>query len=311
MAIFYNTDHLPVFNNPVITIGTFDGVHHGHCEILNEVVHQAQQIGGESIVLTFHPHPRKLLFPDQSLKTLTTLEQKLQLISEAGVDHIVVVPFTHAFAALSATEYIEDFLVKIFHPSRIVIGYDHHFGHDRTGNIELLKSLERRYGFTIQEIPAQLIEQAAVSSTKIRHALQEGRVDEAAKMLGRSYAVKGKVLRGAQLGRTIGFPTANLQPEDADQLIPANGVYAVLVHHHNKQYKAMLNIGYRPTVSNEQRLTTEAHIFDFSGDIYDQELEILFISRLRDEQKFASLDALKEQLNKDRTEALNILNQFS
>jgi riboflavin kinase/FMN adenylyltransferase len=307
MAIFYTTDNLPVFQSPVITIGTFDGVHLGHYAILEKVRQHANHIGGESILLTFEPHPRKLIFPDQPIKILTPLDKKIELVGNAGIRHVVVVPFTKDFACLSAREYVTDFLVSLFHPAAIVIGYDHHFGNDRKGNIDLLKELQGDYGFEVVEIPAQLIEDATVSSTKIRNAITAGHVGEASSMLGRYYTLAGRVVKGAQIGRTIGYPTANIVPHDAEQIIPGNGVYAVNVLHEGSAYPAMLNIGYRPTVSSEKVLHIEAHLFDFSGNLYDADIEISFVQRLRDEQKFGSLDELKAQLGKDEDAARSIL----
>ncbi|HEY1031252.1 MAG TPA: bifunctional riboflavin kinase/FAD synthetase [Flavipsychrobacter sp.] len=307
MAIFYNTDTLPAFKDAVITIGTFDGVHMGHKVILQQIVKHAKEAGGESILITFEPHPRKLIAPDQPLKILTPLEQKLQLVLNEGVDHVVVAPFTQAFAGLSAEAYIKDFLVAKFKPKAIVIGYDHRFGHDRAGDIDLLKKYAATHSYTVYEIPAQLIEEAAVSSTKIRNAIQAGHVSEATQMLGRHYSITGTVISGAKLGRTIGFPTANVQPQDADQLIPEKGVYAVQLQWKGQAYNGMLNIGNRPTVSNELILHIEAHLFDFNEDIYNEMVEIIFVQRLRDEVKFPSLDALKEQLQKDKAAAMHAL----
>lgn len=307
MAIHYNIDNLPGFNKAVITIGTFDGVHLGHKAIIDEVVNHAKAVGGESVLLTFEPHPRKVLFPEQTIKILTPLNQKLHLISDCGIEHVVVVPFTPSFAAMPAREYITDFLVKLFKPESIVIGYDHHFGHDRTGNINLLIEYSKEYGYKVFEISEQLINDAAVSSTKIRNAVTRGLVQDAAVMIGRPYSLTGTVVHGAQLGRNIGYPTANIEPADKDQIIPGNGVYAVKVKINGIEHSGMLNIGIRPTVSNETKLHIEANIFDFDNDIYGKEIEILFITRLRDESKFESLDALKEQLGKDKLAAMNVL----
>ncbi len=307
MSAHFNIQQLPSFRNAVITIGTFDGVHLGHRTILQQVVTEARKANGESVLLTFEPHPRKVLFPDAPLKLLTPLNEKITLLSEEGIEHIVVVPFTPEFSNLSGEEYVRDFLVAKFKPKAIVIGYDHRFGHDRTGGIEMLQRYATEYGYEVHEIPAQTIDAAAVSSTKIRHALNEGNVGDAAHMLGRFYTLKGAVIRGAQLGRTIGYPTANISPADADQLIPARGVYAILINTGMATHKAMLNIGFRPTVSNEVSLHIEAHIFDFKGDLYDKELELHFVSRLRSEEKFPSLDALKEQLGKDKEAAIAAL----
>ena len=307
MAVFYNTDDLKSFNNAVITIGTFDGVHLGHLTILQQVVAHAKELGGESIVLTFEPHPRKLLFPNQPIRIITPLEEKIKLITQAGIDHVFVVPFTTSFAALSAEAYIKDFLVKYLHPKGIVIGYDHQFGHDRAGNIKLLQAYENQLGFKVYEIPAKQIEDAAVSSTKIRNSLTAGNVTDANKMLGRQYSLKGSVVSGAQLGRTLGFPTANVKPSDAEQIIPGNGVYAIKAIVGTETFYGMINIGIRPTVSNELSLHIEAHLFDFNKDIYNQEIEIVFAERLRDEQRFPSLDVLKEQLGHDAIHAKRAL----
>lgn len=308
MAVFYSCDHLPGFRHAVITIGAFDGVHHGHLIILKKVVQQAASIGGESVVITFDPHPRKLLYPAESLKLLTPLDQKLSLLAAAGIDHIVVVSFTRAFSEMSAAEYIRDFLVRHFHPSCIVTGYDHHFGHDRTGDIQLLREMQGLYGFEVQEIPAQWIREAAVSSSKIRQALSEGNVSAAAQMLGRFYELAGVVVAGRKLGHTIGFPTANLSPAIPDQLIPATGVYAVKVLLDSGIFDGMLNIGYRPTIAGgDSARHIEVHILDFSGDIYGRPLTVRFIEKMREELRFPSVEALKEQLHRDRSRAREIL----
>jgi riboflavin kinase/FMN adenylyltransferase len=307
MAVFTDIERLPAFRNAVITIGTFDGVHQGHKAILAQVTDRAAQAGGESVLITFEPHPRKVLFPDQPVKLLTTLHQKQALITAAGIQHIVLVPFTIAFSQLSALEYIQQFLVRVFHPAAIVIGYDHHFGHDRAGDIALLKQYETTCGYSVYELPAQLIELAAVSSTKIRKALNAGHVHEAAKMLGRNYSITGKVIQGKQLGRTLGYPTANLELDEPDQLVPANGIYAITAIWEGKQYNGMASIGYNPTVTNEKKLHIEANLFDFEEQIYGDQLEIAFVAWLRSEEKFASLDALKEQIAKDKTDSLSML----
>ena len=303
MGLYYDIDDLPTFHKAAITIGTFDGVHSGHKEILKEVVRHAAEAQGESIVITFEPHPRKLLHPEEPLKLITPLAEKLRLIHESGIEHIVVAPFTRAFSELSAKQYIEDFLVRYFHPEQITIGYDHHFGHDRTGNIALLKDYQNAYHYRVQEIPAHLVKQAAVSSTKIRTALLEGKVREVVPMLGRQYSMTGTVRAGKKLGRTIGFPTANIVPNDAEQLVPANGVYAVRIKWNDTTYDAMLNIGVRPTVSDEQVVSIEAHLFNFDQDLYGEEVEVIFVEHLRNEQKFNSVETLKEQLGRDQVSA--------
>ncbi len=311
MAVFFDIQHLPEFKNAVLTIGTFDGVHRGHKAILEQVVNHARQVHGESILLTFEPHPRKLLFPDQPLGIITPLRQKLKLITDLGIEHIVVVPFTREFARLSAQDYIERFLVGIFHPASIVIGYDHRFGHDRMGDLKLLEKCEQQGGYELMEIPAQLIDDAAVSSTKIRHAITDGRVDDASHMLGRDYSFTGTVMHGHKLGRTIGYPTANLKPVDPEQIIPAIGIYAIQALYNGTMYNGMMSIGYNPTVTDTKSIKLEANLFDLEEDLYGAELEISFIKRIRDEQKFDSIEALKQQLHKDKEDVLKIISSNS
>lgn len=307
MALFFDTGHLPAFKNAVVTIGTFDGVHLGHQKILQTVIDQARAVQGESMVITFDPHPRKLLFPDKELKILTPLQEKLALISSIGIHHIVVVPFTKEFSSLSAQQYIRDFLIGKFHPHTIVIGYDHHFGNDRGGNIRLLEKEQTVYGYKLIEIPEQVVDEASISSTKIRNALLNGNVQESAAMIGRYYRIKGTVVKGNQLGRTIGYPTANIQLSDEAQLLPAMGIYCVQVKHENVLYGGMLSIGYNPTVTSEKTIKIEVHIFDFYKDIYGDAVEILFVDKMRNEEKFSSLEELKMQLKKDEAAAREIL----
>lgn len=310
MAVFFDIDHLPEFKNVVLTIGTFDGVHQGHKAILQKVTEHAKAVNGESVLITFDPHPRKLLFPHQPLGIITPLSQKLQLITDASIQHIVVVPFTKEFSEFSAQQYIEDFLVRRFHPHSIVIGYDHRFGHDRRGDLSLLEQYAAQYNYELIEIPAQLIEDATVSSTKIRQAINNGDMEYVSHMLGRNYSLSGVVVHGNQLGRTIGYPTANLQPSDTEQIIPGIGIYAIYAIYDGIQYSAMLSIGYNPTVTDKKELRIEANIFDFDKDIYGQQLTIVFIKRLRGEEKFSSLDALTDQLHKDKEDTLQVINSL-
>lgn len=307
MAVFFHNDQLPDFRNAVITIGTFDGVHLGHQQILQQVVARAKAVNGESVVITFEPHPRRLLFPDKPLKLLTSLSLKLDLLQQSGIEHVVIIPFTRDFSELTAKQYVKDFLVKKFNPHSIVIGYDHHFGHDRSGNINLLKELQDKHNYQLVEIPAHLIHEASVSSTKIRMALMEGKIEVANEMLSRKFSLKGIVVKGYQRGRILGFPTANIKLVQEDLLVPANGVYvvnAVWKHHH---LKGMMNIGYNPTFFVEKRQNIEVHLFDFNQEIYGEELEVQFNSFLREEQKFPSLEALKAQLKEDEIVARKML----
>ncbi len=311
MAVFYDIHTPPQFNKAVITVGTFDGVHQGHVAILNEVVKHANEVGGESVLITFDPHPRKLLFPHQPLGIITPLSTKLALIKEIGISHTMVVPFTKDFANQSATAYIQKFLVGIFHPHSIVIGYDHRFGHDRLGDINMLKHYALKHEYSMIEIPAQLIEAAAVSSTRIRHAIKDGRIEDAAHMLGRKYTLKGAVVHGNKLGRTIGYPTANLEPVDKDQIVPGMGIYAITARYGSEVYDGMMSIGFNPTVTDKKELKIEANLFNFDKDIYGQELEISFVKKLRNEQKFASLNELTHQLHLDKLNTIEALKRDS
>lgn len=309
MKIFYGTEQLSLYSKAVITIGTFDGVHQGHKKILQSVVSAAKEIGGTSVLITFNPHPRKLIFPNEPLKLLSTIEERLALVEDAGIDIAVVVPFTMEFAAMSADNYIRNFIVKIFKPSLIIIGYDHHFGHDRTGDITMLRRYSEQYEFEVREISAQLISEAAVSSTQVRKAIIAGSVELARQMLGETYSISGMVVKGSQRGRTIRFPTANIELPDEDKLVPKQGVYAVQVLVGNQVFDAMLNIGLNPTVTADAEQKIEVHIFDFDQDIYGQTVFISFVSRLRDEFKFESLEALKAQLAEDMRQAKLALQQ--
>lgn len=306
MKVFYGTEKLPELKRPILTIGTFDGVHEGHRNILQSVVKEARALQGTSILITFDPHPRKLVHPDEPLKLLSTLDERLALVAGVGIDIVVVVPFTAEFAALSARAYVEQFLIGVFRPEAIVIGYDHHFGHDRTGDIELLREYAAAGHFSVREIAAHLIADAAVSSTQVRKALNEGAVDRAARMLGTPYCLGGKVGYGAQRGRTIGFPTANLI-SPVDKLVPKPGVYAVWVNIGAERFRGMLNIGFNPTVSSDNLIKMEVHLLDFDRDIYNESISVCFVARIRDERKFAGLDELKAQLARDRQDALRLL----
>lgn len=301
--VFYQISDLPVFKNPVITIGSFDGVHHGHKIILQEVVKAAKAINGESILITFDPHPRKIISPDESIGLLSSPNKKYELVQAAGIDHIVVVPFTRDFSMLSAEEYVMDFLYKNFQPHKIIIGYDHRFGHSREGDINLLRSLLPS-SVIVQEIAPQLIENAAVSSSKIRTAILENNVEEAAEMLERYYSYEGTVVKGDGIGNKLGFPTANIMPNCSDVLLPAIGVYAVVVRYKGVCYKGMLNMGVRPTINDAKKITCEVNIFDFNQDIYGRKVDVYFIKPLRAEMKFSGLDALIAQLQQDKINAV-------
>ncbi len=293
--------------NAVVTIGTFDGVHIGHQKIIARLKEVATQHGGETVLITLYPHPRMVLFPDDNdLQLLSTQDEKTDLLRKYGIDHLVVIPFSKEFARLTSLEFVRDILVDKIGVKSLVIGYDHHFGRNREGSIEQLRELAPQFHFEVEEIPAQDIDHVNVSSTKIREALLNGEVETAKQYLGHTYSLQGTVVEGDKLGRTIGYPTANIEIGDKHKLIPADGVYAVHVLVGNERFGGMLNIGYRPTVEGKKR-TTEVNIFDFERDLYGQQLKIEFEARLRNEQKFTGLDALKEQLAQDKVNALAAL----
>lgn len=305
MQVHDSIEQLPKFNNAVITIGTFDGVHLGHHAILAQLHAAAKACQGETVIITFDPHPRTVVRPDQPLFLLTTLTEKVALLAAQGIDHLVVVPFTPAFANLSPAAYVADFLWKYFHPHTLIMGYDHQFGKDRSGNYEVMESFAREYGFELIEISPTMIEAAAISSTRIRKAISSGAPALAHQLLGYPYSFSGIVITGNKLGRTIGYPTANIQIPQASKLIPAHGVYAVsltIAGWPNQHFTGMMNIGYRPTVAG-QSLTIEVHIFDFDQDIYDMEMTVMVHQYLRNEVKFSGLDALKKQLAHDAEQA--------
>jgi riboflavin kinase/FMN adenylyltransferase len=297
--------HPPRFT--VVTSGTFDGVHLGHQKILRRLQELAARKQGETVLLTYWPHPRLILQPeDKSLRLLSTLSEKVSLLEEMGVDHLIILPFTKELSEMSSEEFIRDILVEKIQTKTLVIGYDHKFGKNREGSFEYLQSHGHLFGFAIEEISRQDVDDLGVSSTKIRKALAQGDISTAKKYLGRPYDLSGQVVKGQQIGRSLGFPTANIQIAEDFKLLPRDGAYAVHAEVNSIQYKAILNIGDRPTVDGEQK-TIEAHLIDFEGDLYGQELRIYFQEFLREEKKFESLDALKNQLVVDRERAIFIL----
>jgi riboflavin kinase / FMN adenylyltransferase len=307
MQIHTDLSALPVFHQAAATIGTFDGVHSGHQVVLDHLKAEAAKTGGETVVITFHPHPRKVLSPKSNLVLLNTLDEKTKLLEKQGINHLVIVSFTHQFASLSARAYAEEFLIKVIKPHSLIIGYDHHFGHDREGNFDLLAEYAAKGAFKLVQIAGKVLENITISSTKIRQALADGDVRLASGLLGYDYFFSGTVITGNQKGRTIGFPTANIALTDGDKLVPANGVYVVLAEYMGVAYPAMMNIGFRPTAGGGG-LTIEAHLLDFDADIYGATLTIYLKTRLRNEQKFDSFEQLKEQLNNDRTATRNYFN---
>ena len=291
----------------VVTIGTFDGVHIGHQKIIKRVIKLAKQQGFEPVVLTLFPHPRMVLQKDNSIKLLHTINERIDLLKSMGIADVVVKEFTKAFSNLSAQDYVKSILIDELNTKQIVIGYDHHFGKNRSANITDLKDFAKIYNFSVEEISAQDIKDVTVSSTKIRTALSRGEVDLANSYLGYNYFITGTVIKGKGIGKTINFPTANIHIKEAYKLIPNNGVYIVKSQYKNQTLFGMMNIGTNPTVNGKTR-SIEVYFFNFNEDIYNSELKIEFLKRLRSEQKFENIEALKQQLNIDKINALKFLN---
>lgn len=310
MKVHYDLTQLPQFVNGVITTGAFDGVHKGHQQILARMKAIAAAVNGETIIITFHPHPRKITSSvPGDIKQLTCLNERIVLLDKAGIDHLVVIPFDYHFSNLTADEYINSFLVAHFHPNTIIVGYDHRFGKGRSGNFEMLCEYGTRLGFKVEQINEQLVDGEIVSSTHIRNYLGDKNLMKANELLGYAYFFDGFIVRGNQIGRTIGFPTANLHINDEEKLIPTNGVYAVRVKgacFGDKVLDGMMNIGVRPTVDGHRKVI-EVNIFDFNEDIYEQTITVMVYDYIRGEVKFNGLDALKAQLKEDVNSANTIL----
>jgi len=307
VKVYYNLDEFSRVENAVVTSGTFDGVHKGHRKILDRLREIALNDEGETVLLTFSPHPRLVLYPDDNeLKLLNSIEEKIELLDEAGLDHLIICPFSREFSRLTSVEYVRDILVNKLGTNKLVIGYNHHFGRNREGSLKDLVEFGSLYGFQVEEIPAQDVKNVAISSTKIRNALLEGDVKTANSYLGSFYSITGEVVAGDHLGTSIGFPTANVYVADRHKLIPADGVYAVQVNLQGNVYDGMLNIGMRPTLDGKER-RIEVNIFNFDKDIYGEEIKVLFIGRIRKEIKFEDLSMLKIQLQKDQEKAIGLL----
>jgi riboflavin kinase / FMN adenylyltransferase len=331
MQVHTSLSNLPVFKNAVVTIGTFDGVHLGHQQILAHLKNEAAAINGETVVITFNPHPRNIVGDTTGVQLLTTLDEKIALLQAAGIHHLVVVAFNDAFANQTAQEYVTNFLYQKFRPHTFIIGYDHRFGQKRTGNYQLLETMGKQLGFVVKEIPQQLLNEAAISSTQIRKALLHSNTQTANALLGYPYFFSGTVIQGDKIGRTIGYPTANLQMIAADKLVPGDGVYAVLANrslqigdssssksegsttNHQpptaNQLQGMMYIGSRPVVNGKRRVI-EVNIFDFDEDIYDEILTITVHQFIRGDMQLNGLPALQEQLAKDKLNCENVLSSM-
>lgn len=309
MKLFESINEFQSTKKTILTLGTFDGVHIGHKKILERLTQNTENGKYESLVLTFFPHPRMVLQEKSEIKLLNTISEKSKLLEKSGIENLVIHPFNESFSRLTAEEFVHSILVNQFHIQKIIIGHDHRFGRNRTANIDNLIAFGAEYGFEVEQISAQEIQDVSVSSTKIRKALQDGNMSLANEYLGYAFFLTGEVVKGKQLGRTIGFPTANIQIKEDYKLIPKNGVYAVKTFIGQKEVFGMMNIGFNPTV-NGQKQTIEVNLFDFDADIYGEKLEISLLKYLREEQKFGSVDLLKEQLNQDKANTLAFIDNL-
>jgi len=306
MQVYKNEDIINI-NKAVVVVGTFDGVHLGHQHILRQLLAKADEYGGEAVVVTLWPHPRMIVHPGGSdIMILNTLEEKIDLMKHQNIKHLIVLPFSKEFSQLTSSEFIEDYLYKKIGIKGLILGYDHRFGKDRLGNSEQLHDCARKYGFFIHDVDAFGLNGEKISSTKIRNALFSGDVELANTMLSRNYSISGIVQSGKQLGRNLGYPTANITPDHNYKLVPADGVYAVKVSVDENIYTGMLNIGHRPTVNKgNENMTIEVHIIDYTGDLYGKRITLSFYKRIRNEMKFNSLDDLIKQLDLDKIEIVN------
>jgi len=312
VKIYTNLTDFKSINKPVLTIGTYDGVHLGHQKIIQFLNTKAKQIGGESVVFTFHPHPRMVLHPnDHNLELIQTIEERIKKLEQAGVDHLIVFPFSKEFSRLTAVEFIRDILVNKIGIHTLIVGYDHQFGRNREGTMQHLEELAPLYNFNVEEISAFMKDEVKISSTKIRKSLQTGDITEATQYLGTAFELTGEVVKGDQIGQTINFPTANLNLKEDYKLIPCTGVYAVKVNIDGSEFSGMLNIGFRPTITNQGEKRIEVNIFDFNKDIYGQTVTLKFVKMIRKEKTFANLEELKNQLTKDENKCRVVLGDFS
>tara|TARA_Y100000991_G_C21963891_1_gene345850 strand:+ start:1241 stop:2173 length:933 start_codon:yes stop_codon:yes gene_type:complete len=310
MKVHYGFESYKNIKNPIVTVGTFDGVHFGHQKIIQRLQKIAKKNNGESILLTFDPHPRKILLNDKGLKLIHTINEKINILKNLGLDHLVIYPFTIEFSKFSAKRYIDELLIQKLGTHTLVIGYDHHFGNEREGNIDLLKKYEKSNPFYLEEIKAHEIDEIKISSSKVRRAIEKGNIHLVNDYCGYFYEFSGKVVRGNGIGKTIGTPTANIKLNSNEKIIPFDGVYAVICKIKDANFKGIMNIGFNPTVDKGQKRTIEIHLFNYEKDIYGQDLSTKIIERIRDEVKFKSLKDLKSQILKDNEKAKKILGSF-
>ena len=309
MKIYYDIRDFKKVPNAIVTIGTFDGVHIGHQAILKNLVKHAKEIGGESVVVTFYPHPRQVLSSDANIRFITTQNEKIRLLQALSIDNLIIIKFTKEFAALSSDDFIKEYIVNNIQPAVLIIGYDHHFGKGRTGDFEMLNNLGSQYHFKVEKIQEQDVDNVAVSSTKIRHYLEDGDIKNANKLLGYDFSYIGKVVHGQQVGHKLGYPTANIEVANEFKLIERQGVYATFADIDGKSYPAMTYIGKRPTMHDDFPQSIETHIIGFDKNLYGKEIKIRFVDFVRDDEKFDNFEALKHQIDADEQTIINILNK--
>lgn len=308
MKIYKDIKDIGVIANPVVTVGTFDGVHAGHQMVIGKVVEAAHKLDGESVLITFEPHPRKVVQPGYDLKLILSMEERVKLFEQLGIDHLFIIHFTKEFSQLSSEDFLLKYVFKPIKPVKLIIGYDHQFGKDRTGDIHFLRQMAGKHGFDVDQVEMQDIDGDPVSSTRIRDAIKKGNMKMTSKLLGFHYSICGTVVMGNQIGRTMGFPTANIHPDEPEKLIPYYGVYASLVEYNGKIYKGMSNIGIRPTL-DEHHMTIEVNIFEFDKEIYGEKLRLFFLEHTRDEKRFRDLNLLRRRLMIDRMKVKKILDE--
>lgn len=312
MKVYHDIKDFRKIPNAIVTIGTFDGVHLGHQAVFKQMVDKARQIGGETVVITFFPHPRIVISPnDNRLRLITSEEDKIEHLRRSNIDNLIIINFTKEFSHTSSEDFIKDYVVRYIQPAILVIGYDHHFGSNRSGDFDTLSKLGMEFHFAVEKINEQDIEDITISSTKIRSALQQGDIKLANKLLGYSYSTSGIVTHGDSIGRTLGFPTANISIKPEYQLIEKTGVYATIAKVDGKDYPSMTYIGRRPTISNGLPTSTETYIMDFDGDLYGKEIRVTFVDRVRDEMIFDNLERLKSQIQEDKTNIIRILSNIN
>lgn len=312
MKVYHDIKDFRKIPNAIVTIGTFDGVHLGHQAVFKQMVDKARQIGGETVVITFFPHPRIVISPnDNRLRLITSQEDKIEHLRQSNIDNLIIINFTKEFSHTSSEDFIKDYVVRYIQPAILVIGYDHHFGSNRSGDFDTLSKLGMEFHFAVEKINEQDIEDITISSTKIRSALQQGDIKLANKLLGYSYSTSGIVTHGDSIGRTLGFPTANISIKPEYQLIEKTGVYATIAKVDGKDYPSMTYIGRRPTISNGLPTSTETYIMDFNGDLYGKEIRVTFVDRVRDEMTFDNLERLKSQIQEDKANIIRILSNIN